>query len=207
MTANLPLPLVTRVGGALEKVISNIEVYTSPEYPLNRQGQMALARMVEDRPALNTEARIALIVHALAWHGVSQRVEFTSLVDEFDIEDVYLALDYLYEVGTRSQAKKIDPNLSEAELAAGKERAKRAQVRGDDQTKPDPFNDMTYVRQVVELIIRLRAAGKEVSAVETLDARIYELGGLSFAVDASDENIWAGRNPDLSTGTDDEDYL
>lgn len=200
MTANLPLPLVTRVGGALEKVISNIEVYTSPEYPLDRQGQMALARMVEDRPALNTEARIALLVDALAWHGVNQRVEFTSLMDEFGIEDVYLALDYLYEVGTRSQAKKVNPDLNEDELAAARARAKRAQDRGEDQPKADQFNNMAYVRQVVELISRLRAANKDVGTVEMLDARIYELGGLSFAVEASDENIWAGgRNPDVDS--------
>ncbi len=194
-TANLPA-IVTRVGGALEQVISNIEVYTSPEHPLNRQAQMALARMIEDRPTLNTEARISLLVDALAWHGVDQRLQFASLMDEFDVEDVYLALDYLYEVGTRSKSKKVNPNLSEDEQAQAAARTKRAQERGEDQAYVDPYNDMKYVRQVVELIIRLRAADKDVDSVETLSDRIYQLGGLSFAIDASDENIWAGRNLD-----------
>lgn len=162
-SANLPA-IVTRVGGALEKVVSEIEAYTDERYPLTRNGQMALARMIEDRPELNSESRVSLLVDALSYHGVNQRTEFTALVDRYDIEVVYLALDYLYEVGQRDRGTTTP-------------------------VSNDKYNSMKYVREVVELIIKLRALGVHVSGVESLSDVVYHLGGLDLAIDASDEDI------------------
>ena len=161
-SANLPA-IVTRVGGALEKVVSEIEAYTDERYPLTRNGQMALARMIEDRPELNSEARVSLLVDALSYHGVNQRAEFTALIDRYDIEVVYLALDYLYEVGQRD--------------------------RGTALVKDNKYNSMKYVREAVELIVKLRAMDVHVDGVESLSDVIYQLGGLDLAIDASDEDI------------------
>lgn len=162
-STNLPA-IVTRVGGALEKVVSDIEAYTDEHYPLTRNGQMALARMVEYRPELNSEARVALLVDALSYHGVNQRKEFTALVDRYDIEIVYLALDYLYEVGLRDRGTKASVSR-------------------------EKYNSMKYVRNVVELITRLRAMNAYVSDTESLNDIVYQLGGLDLAIDTSDEDI------------------
>lgn len=162
MSENLPV-IVSRVGGELEKVISDIESYTSPEYPLNRKGQIALARMIEDRPELNTEPRIAFFVDALAFHGVGQSAEFISLINDLedDVETVYLALDYLYEVGERDHDDQTESLIGN--------RVRR-------------FDPMKRVMRVVELIQRLRESGVEVSSVETLSDCAYRLGGFNEAI-------------------------
>ena len=164
-TTNLPA-IVTRVGGALEQVVSEIEAYTDERYPLDRRGQMVLARMIEDRPELNSEARVALLVDALSYHGANQRKKFTVLVDSYGIEVVYLALDYLYEVGQRDRGTTTPASNAK-------------------------YNSMKYVGEVVELIIKLRTMDVHVSSVESLSDIVYHLGGLDLAIDASDDDIEA----------------
>lgn len=166
MSENLPV-LVQRVGGELAKVVSDIESYTSPEYPLDRKGQMALARMVEDHADLNTEPRIAVLVDVLAFHGVKQSAEFIQLFKdaendaELDLETVYLALDYLYEVGERGH-----DDDTEALIGANVRR----------------FDPMKRIMRVIELIQRLRESGIEVSSVETLSDCTYRVGGFNEAI-------------------------
>jgi hypothetical protein len=167
---NLPI-LVSDIGGvpvsgALQKVVSNLEPYTDERYPLDITGQMMLARLVETRPKLNVESRVALLVDAIAYHGVDQGEAFNSLIDRFGIEDVYLALDYLHEVGTRGRGTTDGANE-------------------DDRRR----NSMSNVEQVVELIVRFRAFDIDISTVESLYKIIYKLGGIKSASEADDETV------------------
>lgn len=184
MSDNLPA-IVTRVGGELEKVVSDIENYTSGQHPLDRKGQMALARMVEDRPELNTESRIALLVDALTWHGLEQKNAFMALVDDNDVETVYLALDYLFEEGEREHD--TDRKARESE----------------DKSKL--YSSMRHVSRVVDVIVKLRESGVEISNVERLSDCIYQRGGLNLekgvfydglTFDDSDDNDPDGEDTD-----------
>lgn len=159
MTQNLP-SIVTNVGGALERVITDIEAYTDERFPLPRRGQFALARLIETRPDLNSEARVALLVDAMSHHGVTQAEELKRLIDEYGIEDTHLALDYLYEVGERSRG-----------------------------TQQKSFISMTNVKKVIEIVINLRAHEVSVTSVEHLSDIIYQIGGLDAAYDADAESI------------------
>ena len=166
MSANLPVA-VTRVGGALQTVSSQIEAYTDPRYPLARRSQIALARIIEDRPELNTEARIAMMVDAFSFHGVDEAAAFTAITDEFGLETTYLALDYLYEVGERG----------------------RGTTTGDREPIRRLFKGMDSVRNVADLITELRDSGLQVEGVNTLSDLVFRLGGLQRALNADRDDF------------------
>lgn len=158
--SNLPVA-VERVGGALEHVVRDIESYTHSQYPLVRRGQIALARLVEKHPSFNTEQRISLLVDAFAYHGVANGGMLDQLLQEYGVEKVHLAVDYLYEVGQRD--------------------------RGNESR--DSLSDMKKIRRVLELRDKLEALHYEVSTTEQLDMLIHELRGLNVAVNLDDEQI------------------
>jgi len=181
MTDNLPA-VVKRVGGALELIVSNLEAYTQPEYPLTRRGQIALGLIVEEHPGLNTEDRLALLVDILTYHGIYQRTEFMAIDEDHGIEIVYLALDYLYETGDRGRGKDEDSQAA---------------------------NDMRRVRRTAELIVRLQEAGFNVGSVEQLDDLAHAFGGLDQAFAASEDNVESVMAVDQETeatdGTEDNE--
>lgn len=163
---NLPVP-VTKVGGALAQVTSSIELYTDERFPLTRKDQYGLARMMESRPELNTEPRVALLVDAIAHHGVEQLTQFGQLLDTIDVEVVYLAVDYLYEIGKRGRG---------ASQSAGK--------------LSEQMADMDKIRSTAELAEVIVGLNQGiVPDTEQLHDYVTKLGGLNAALDMSDADI------------------
>jgi hypothetical protein len=201
MSGNLPA-IVQSVGGALLQIVSDIEAYTTEEHPLTINGQRSLAQLVGQRPELNTEPRVALLVDALAHHGVDQMKEFNELLDEYDIDLVYLALDYLFEVGVRDQItaaekkaakRKIERDLALQDPFASEVSIKRqAEIEISDLTQ---HNSMLTVRSVIELIVRLRDDGMPIEGIQSLGSVIYRLGGLEAALDSSSESLMTAISP------------
>lgn len=112
---NLPA-IVTRVGGALEKVMRDVHLYEDDANPLSRVHIIALSRIVEARPSLNTEKCVDVLVNLFSRHGVpdAQRRDVTALVDQFGAMDVGLAFEYLYDAGYRGAGRTAagdDPGL------------------------------------------------------------------------------------------------
>ena len=161
-TANLPA-IVTNVGGALEKVVRELGLYTDVNHPLSERGSVELARFVELRPDLNQEHYVALIVDALAYHGVDSAPELGRTVDDFDTEIVHQALDYLYEVGKRGRGQ-------------------------EEKGKTDWFGD-TGIRAVCQLITDLESEGYTYDTVEGFTDVVFALGGLEEAVTLSEHEL------------------
>ncbi len=161
-TVNLPA-IVTNVGGALEKVVRELDLYTDPSHPLSERGRVELARFVELRPDLNHEHYVALIVDALAYHGVDSAPELGRTVDDFDTEIVHQALDYLYEVGKRGRG-------------------------AEEKGKTDWFGD-TGIRAVCQLLVDLDSEGHTYDTVEGFTEAIFALGGLDEAVTLSENEL------------------
>lgn len=158
--ANLPA-LVRGIGGALVRVTSEIDAYTDDKFPLRRDGQLALGRLIEERPSLNTEPRVAMLVDVLSWHGVKDIEALGELIDEHGIDPVCVALDYLYEVGIRDHAEALEADDAYADT-------------GSDQQ----HNSMEIVRSIVELITELESNRLVIPSAEVLFEIIYQRGGL-----------------------------
>lgn len=183
MSKNLPA-VVERVGGELAKVFSNLENYTSDKRSLTDMQQRELARFVEGSPELNTEPRIVLLVDAIAWHGIEQLELFKALIDAYDLEIVYLALDYLYEEGERGRTLEQDDadaddidsdNFGDFEL--------------EDHKVSQLLSDMKYIDLVSQYIVRVRESGVLVSDVEALSDYVYRNGGLDLENPDEDDDI------------------
>lgn len=211
MSVNLPA-IVQSVGGALLQVVSNVEAYTTEEHPLTVNGQRSLAQLVRQRPELNTEPRVALLVDALAHHGVDQMKEFHELLDEYDIDLVYLALDYLFEVGVRDQVtateKKAARRKIERDLALRHPSAGEGSIKHEAEIEASELwlhNNMLTVRGVIELIVRLRDDNMPVEGIDSLSDVIYRLGGLEAALDSPNEELQAAIKPVRPKHVSDED--
>lgn len=194
MTANLPVPVVS-VGGELQRVISEVEKYTDERYPLTRGAQMHLARIIEKRPELNTEARVAQLVDMLSWHSVDQMKELDELLDEHDIDHIILVLDYLYEAGVRMQVTaeekqearaKIKRELQfERPLETDEDIRQLVEIRAGELWQA---NNMETVRRIVELIVRLEEEGQSIDGTQAFNHIVRELGGLEDALSLDDED-------------------
>jgi hypothetical protein len=149
-TANLP-DIVRRVGGDLELVISNLPAYVDERFPLDRFKQIALGRMVEARPSLNNEKDIAKIVDLLTFHGIDrdQMNDLNVLLDNHGTDDVWVAINYLYEIGLRDRG-----------------------VASEEESKTNAF---VFVRAVLNRMAELRANGKKVVNEEVLDATTWDI--------------------------------
>lgn len=148
--ANLP-DIVRRVGGDLEKVISNLPDYVDERFPLDRFKQIALGRLVESKPELNNENDIAMIVDMLTYHGIErdQMNDLNVLLDHYGAEKVWTAINYLYESGLRDRGQ------------ADEENAKT--------------NALVYVRAVLKRIQELYDGGKLTVTEHTLDATVWDI--------------------------------
>lgn len=103
---NLPV-LAVRTGGALVKVLSELERHATK--PLDRRAATAISRIVTDLPELNTEARVSMLVDLVSFHGEKADSWLARMFEDFNIEVVYLAIDYLYEAGYSD--RKSDSNV------------------------------------------------------------------------------------------------
>jgi hypothetical protein len=149
-TANLP-DIVRRVGGDLEKVISNLPDYVDERYPLDRFKQIALGRLIEAKPKLNNEKDIAKIVDLLSFHGIDrdQMNDLNVLLDNHGTDDVWTAINYLYEIGFRDRG-----------------------IASEEDSKTNAF---VFVRAVLNRMAELRAQGKKVVNEEVLDATVWDI--------------------------------
>lgn len=149
-TANLP-EIVRRVGGDLELVISNLPAYVDERFPLDRFKQIALGRMIEARPSLNNEKDIAKIVDLLTFHGIDrdQMNDLNVLLDNHGTDDVWVAINYLYEIGLRDRG-----------------------IASEEESKTNAF---VFVRAVLNRMAELRASGKKVVNEEVLDATTWDI--------------------------------
>lgn len=175
---------VIQVGGALQKIVTTeLEAYTDPRYPLTEVSQIALARIVEAFPALNTEPRVAMLVDAYSFHGIDSSSEFRALIDEFDLETAYLAMDYLYEVGQRDHGPQIERHRARKILPLG----------------------MIAIRNVIELIVAIRDTGTPVMTTIGLSDIVYKLGGLQKALIVDYAAIQAAAEGDDVTNVYDDE--
>lgn len=104
-SANVPA-VIKNAGGALERVIRNVQLYTDQRAPLERSGMILLGLWVKEDPSLNNEKEVDRLVNLLSWHGLqdadSEVVE--QMVDQYGSEKLHLAAEYLYEVGERGHS-------------------------------------------------------------------------------------------------------
>lgn len=173
-TANLP-DIVRRVGGDLEKVISNLPAYVDERFPLDRFKQIALGRLVEAKPELNNENDIAKIVDLLTFHGVDrdQMNDLNVLLDTYGTDDVWTAINYLYETGFRD--------------------------RGQESNDGSNSSAFVYVRAVINRMAELRSTGKKVVNEEVLDATTWDINDY---IDDSDLDEYQYKGGTF--GSDDE---
>ena len=131
---NLPA-IVQRVGGALEAVVSEIDRYVDERFPLDRVNLIALSRVIEHNPELNTEQTVGFMVDALSYHGIGgrQRAPFFKLVQRFGADNAALALEYLLDAGYRD--------------------------RGEAAQSREPKNSLRYVKAVLMRIEDLTDSG------------------------------------------------
>jgi hypothetical protein len=141
---NLP-EIVKRVGGQLERVMTSIEDYTDENFPLTGPNKFAVSRIVEKRVELNEEGHVSHLVDFFSYHGINryQRQPLVELIDMYSIDDVAMALEYLYETGLRD--------------------------RGANSAEDDEGNSLMYVLAVLERIEELRDKGFDDVTVTTLD--------------------------------------
>lgn len=153
---------VTRVNGALVKVLSD------PAYgTLNKRTQTALARLIEDRPALNTQHSVEKLVDLAHFHGVSQMSVLGTQIDEYGVDEIHLAVDYLYEIGERGRA-------------GDKSRTRTVGTDFSDRYK----TGMDSVERVAALIRDLtKITGQALDDLEQLGDLVEKLGGLDAALD------------------------
>lgn len=159
-SVNLPT-VITRQGGAIEQVVRELDLYTDQRYPLTRQHQYALGRLIEARPSLNNEHHVSLLVDALSFHGVDSAPELGRVIDEFGLPVAHLALDYLYEVGKRGRGR---------------------------EEYTDWFSP-AGIRSVCQLLVNLDAEGHEVDTVEAFSEVIFTLGGLEEATTMTESEM------------------
>lgn len=187
MADNLP-DAVTKVGGALEKVVTELERYTDKRYPLTRESQFALARIVESDPQLNTEGRVALLVDAFSFHGVTQHRDFMQIVQSHGIDRVCFALDYLYQTGERGRGhddekRKSRPSTDYFDSLLGLDASR------DDEPEDLSTRGVEFIREVAELIELLERCGVPVEEHDAFYGLVLHLGGLDAAIDADAEQI------------------
>lgn len=101
---NLPV-VAQRTGGALVTVLSDLDRYADGPQPLGRRITTAISRIVAERPELNTEARVAMLVDLAAYHGESISRWLADMLDEHEPEVVYLVVEYFYAIGRRDRTK------------------------------------------------------------------------------------------------------
>ena len=188
MATNLPA-IVVSVGGDLQKVVAEVENYTDVRYPLTRGAQMGLARIIERHPELNTEPRVALLVDILSWHGVDQLQELNEILEEYDLDHVYLAVDYLLEDGERTQLtarqkKQIRARVkSEIEREHPSESEERVRELVElEVAELWQSNSMETVRGLIEFILYYEERDRNFATAEELSAVIHEKGGLGRAL-------------------------
>lgn len=188
MATNLPA-IVVSVGGDLQKVVAEVENYTDVRYPLTRGAQMGLARIIERHPELNTEPRVALLVDILSWHGVDQLQELNEILEEYDLDHVYLAVDYLLEDGERTQLtarqkKQIRARVkSEIEREHPSESEERVRELVElEVAELWQSNSMETVRGLIEFILYYEERDRSFATAEELSAVIHEKGGLGRAL-------------------------
>lgn len=164
-TANLPA-LIERTGGALLKVMTDLDAYVDPKYPLTRKGQLAIGRIVQDFPALNTEQDIELLVEIMSRHGVTSTNALRGYLNDFGTRFTYLAITFLFEEGKHGHRGK-DEDL----FAPGKK-----------------YQPMQYVRSVLELIENA-SSYLEIDTIEEISDLVESLGGLEDALKLSSERL------------------
>lgn len=130
------LPLIVRqVGGALETVMSDLDNYTDDRYPIERVSQIAISRMIQKNPDLNNEENIAMLVDMFSFHGVSgaDRTTLNKLLQDYPVESIHIAFEYLYEMGIRGQGTQAsigDPDVEQALLATTLQKIEEFQQSG-----------------------------------------------------------------------------
>ncbi len=156
---NLPA-IVEKVGGALLHVLLDLEPYIGAQR-LDRRDQIRLARIVEADPALNTEPRVGLIVDMMVYHGQSVDMTIRELLDNgHAIEDIYLAIDYLYEFGERD---------------------------GRDGSVSRDLRSAERFVNLVELITQLKSIDINVDGLSSLGFYVVRAGGLDECADLTGE--------------------
>jgi hypothetical protein len=174
-TGNLP-EIVARIGGAFEMVVRNVVHYTDEKFPLIREAQEALARVIEAHPEFNTEERVTLLIDARVFHGVPFGYEFDELLDEFGLDIVGFVLDYLYNIGEDTT---VDPRLN--------------------------WHGPKGLHAVCTLVEALRDEDIELNSPEVMDSIIWKLGGLAEATNMEIKEVIA-RLADVEDDSPLEDF-
>lgn len=94
---NLPA-VAHQIGGALVKVLEweqHALLPTTTKY--------AIAKFVQSDPSLNTEERVDFLADLASFHGQKLDEDIKRFTDDYGVEIVYLAIDYLYESGRRTR--------------------------------------------------------------------------------------------------------
>lgn len=99
MTENLPV-LATRIGGDLVVVLGWEQHALLPI-----QVKYAISKFVQNNPELNTIQRVDFLADLAGFHGQALNEDVAYLVNDYGVETVYLAVDYLYQSGERSRTE------------------------------------------------------------------------------------------------------
>lgn len=181
-TANLPA-LITRTGGALVTVMSDLDAYTDEKRPLTKKGQLAIGRIIQDFPVLNTVEDVERLVDIVSYYGLSSMSELRRYLNEYGSLFTHLAVSYLFEGAGLNRADTSDAGISRYE--------KR------------PMVHTTLLLELIELASNFVL----IETVEDVDDLIDRLGGLDDAIDLPREQVELilMEETSLSHGDDDDD--
>lgn len=186
-------PAVIRVDGALVKVLRDHAYGT-----LSKRTQTALARLIESRPALNTQNSVEKLVDLADFHGVSQMSVLGDQIDEFGLDEIHLAVDFLYEIGERGRAgdktkaeKRFAGEESSGYYKIGMDSVENvaALVRDLIQVSEQALDNFEQLSDLVDKLGGLDAA---------LDMNIDELESALEAYDQLDSELLAEESDDLA---------
>jgi len=158
MSDNLPIA-AREMGGAIVTVLD-----WSQHRMLSPKTQYAIGFVVSQRPELNTEERVDIIADMAGFYGEEIDAEMTRIFDDFPVELVHAALDFLYETTWWGDADEL-------------------------KSKPTNESNRYALRATVRLLEAFQNNDYVVNDCALLDELVRKLGGLEVAWQLNEQEI------------------
>lgn len=160
MTAMTDAPMASNRTTALARIMGDRTVETQfAAYVLDDATRFAVTRMVEENPDLNTEDRVGALLWLTTFHGEEIDRWHIELSQEYEMEDILLVIDFLFETAVRTKKGSM----------------------GED-SNADSRESVSQLLEFLELYRRLEAQ-PSVRSVESFADLVDKLGGLNEVLD------------------------
>jgi hypothetical protein len=161
--------------------MSELDAYTDAKHPLTKKGQLAIGRIIQDFPALNTVEDVERLVDIVSYYGLSSMGELRRYLNEYGSLFTHLAVSYLFE-------------------GAGLDRGDNTEIF-KTRFEKRPMVHTTMLLDLIELASTFIA----IETVEDVDDLITKMGGLDDAIDLSHDAVELILMAEDSFAEDDED--